>query len=38
VLSFLENDVIKGTARFIDATIDDPSLPSWGNISMDDIY
>ena len=38
VLSFLENDVVKGTPRFIDATIDDPSLPTWGNISLDDIY
>ena len=38
VLSFLQNDVEKGTPRFIDATIDDPSLPTWGNISLDDIY
>jgi len=38
VQSFLENDVIMGTPRFIDATIDDPSLPSWGNISLGDIY
>ena len=35
---FLEQDVMLGHARTIDALVDDPSLPSWGNISTDDIY
>ena len=37
---FLEQNVILGTGRTMDVTIDDPSLPtlSWGNISVDDIY
>ncbi len=36
--SFLEQDVMLGHARVIDALVDDPSLPSWGNISTEDIY
>ena len=35
---FLERSVILGARRVIDATIDDSSLPSWGNITTDDIY
>jgi dienelactone hydrolase len=37
---FLEQNVILGTRRTIDATVDDPSLPamSWGDVSVDDIY
>lgn len=35
---FLEKSVILGARRVIDATIDDSSLPSWGNITTDDIY
>lgn len=35
---FLEQDVMLGRNRTIDATVDDPSLPSWGDISTDDIY
>lgn len=35
---FLEKDVMQGISRNIDSIIDDPSLPSWSNISLDDIY
>ena len=35
---FLERSVILGARRVIDATIVDSSLPSWGNITTDDIY
>ena len=35
---FLEKSVILEARRVIDATIDDSSLPSWGNITTDDIY
>ena len=35
---FLEKSVILGARRVIDATIVDSSLPSWGNITTDDIY
>ena len=35
---FLEESVVLGKRRFIDATVDDPSLPSWGAISMAEIY
>ena len=35
---FLERSVIQGARRVIDATVDDSSLPSWGNITTDDIY
>ena len=35
---FLEKNVILGTGRTIDATVDDPALPTWGNMSLDDIY
>jgi pimeloyl-ACP methyl ester carboxylesterase len=35
---FLERSVILNAHRVIDATIDDDSLPSWGNITTDDIY
>lgn len=37
-MSFLEQDVMLGKCRTIDAIVTDPSLPSWGNISMDSIY
>ena len=36
--AFLEKNVIKRALRTIDATVDDESLPSWGNVSMDSIY
>ena len=35
---FLENNVIRGIHRSMDATVEDPSLPSWGSVSLDDIY
>ena len=35
---FLEKSVILQAHRVIDATIVDASMPSWGNITMDDIY
>ena len=35
---FLEESVVLGKRRFIDAVVDDPSLPSWGAISMAEIY
>ena len=34
----LEQDVMLGRARTIDALISDATLPSWGNVSMDSIY
>lgn len=36
--AFLEQNVILGHARCIDAVVDDASLPRWGQLSMDDIY
>ena len=36
--AFLEKNVILGVARTVDATVDDPSLPSWGQVSVDSIY
>ena len=36
--SFLEQNVILGHARTVDATIDDPTLPSWTQVSLDSIY
>ena len=36
--AFLEKNVILGIARTVDATVDDPSLPSWGQVSLDSIY
>lgn len=35
---FLEKNVTQGARRVIDAVVDDASLPSWGNITTDDIY
>ena len=35
---FLEDNVIAGHNRVVDAMVDDDSLPTWGSISMDDIY
>lgn len=35
---FLEKNVTQGAHRVIDAVVDDASLPSWGNITTDDIY
>jgi len=36
--AFLEKNVIQGNTRTIDALVDDPSLPDWFNIGLDDIY
>ena len=36
--SFLEQNVILGHARTVDAVIDDPTLPSWFQVSLDSIY
>lgn len=36
--AFLEQNVILGHARTIDAMVDDPGLPSWGQVSMDSLY
>ena len=36
--AFLENCVMSGNVKRIDAIVDDASLPSWGAISMGDIY
>ena len=37
---FLEQNVILGTGRTVDANIDDPSLPTWDwdNVSVAEIY
>ena len=35
---FLEENVMSGHKRIVDAMVDDESLPTWGSISMDDIY
>lgn len=35
---FLEQNVILGNHRTVDAMVDDPSLPVWGDLSLDDIY
>jgi len=35
---FLQENVMLGHARIVDAVVDDPTLPSWLTISMDDIY
>ena len=35
---FLEENVMSGHNKVIDAMVDDDSLPSWGSISMGDIY
>lgn len=36
--AFLQQNVILGHARTVDALVDDPSLPSWGSIDLDTIY
>ena len=36
--AFLEKNVIQGAARTVDAMVDDPSLPSWGTVTLDSIY
>lgn len=36
--AFLEKNVIQRKARTIDAEVDDRSLPSWGNFTLDNIY
>ena len=36
--AFLEQNVILGHARTVDALVDDPTLPSWGQVSLDSIY
>lgn len=35
---FLENDVIRGIGRSVDATVDDPALPHWKAVTLDTIY
>ena len=35
---FLEKDVMQGIVRHIDATVEDPSLPVWRSVSLNDIY
>lgn len=35
---FLETNVIKGVARTIDATVDDPDMPLWKGFSLGDLY
>jgi hypothetical protein len=37
---FLEQNVILGVKRSVDAEVDDPSLPTWNwaDVSMDQIY
>lgn len=35
---FLEESVMSGHNRTVDAMVDDDSLPSWGALSLDDIY
>ena len=35
---FLEQSVVLGKRRTVDAYVDDPSLPTWGAFSLDDIY
>jgi Carboxylesterase type B len=35
---FLQENVILGHKRSVDALVDNESLPQWGSISMDDIY
>lgn len=37
-MSFLEQDVMQGRGRTVDALVTDSTLPSWGNISMEAIY
>lgn len=36
--NFLEQDVMLGKARTIDALVSDATLPTWGNVSLDSIY
>lgn len=35
---FLERNVIGGLARTIDAMMDDPAIPVWKSVTLDDIY
>ncbi len=35
---FLQDDVMLGNRRTVDAMVDDESLPSWGNITVNNIY
>ena len=35
---FLERNVIQGLDRTIDSTVDDPSIPNWKSVSLNDIY
>jgi len=35
---FLQDDVMLGQRRTLDATVDDESLPSWGNVSLNSLY
>ena len=35
---FLEENVIKGVRRNVDALVDDPTMPKWFSVSLDDIY
>jgi len=36
--AFLEKNVMQASGRTVDALVDDPALPSWGQVSMDSIY
>ena len=36
--TFLEQEVMQEHHSTLDALVDDPALPSWGDISVDDIY
>ena len=37
-MQFLQQNVMLGHKRSVDALVDNESLPSWGSVSMDDIY
>lgn len=37
-MNFLEQDVMLGKARTVDALVSDATLPSWGSVSLDSIY
>ena len=36
--AFLEQNVIQGRARTVDSLVDDPTLPSWREVNLDNIY
>ena len=35
---FLENNVMQGQHRIIDALVEDPALPAWRNLTLDNLY